>query len=358
MPQIVRGALDIGSGQHKLLIGLVDTASRRIVQKLRTEQAQVRLGQALLQNSEGALDSAVLARSRSVLTSFREIGEEAGVSEWCGVCTAVFRRANNGDAYLDSANAELDLNLQIIPQQLEGEIGFLSAASGLDDASDTTRLVAWDSGSGSFQLSSKGADGELLVWEGPVGDADVSKLLIRDVQGATFDGSSSGTRPSPNPVSRAHAEQLVRLLDQALPPAPKWLTEMSSSSASARPLDGSGGSGSGDAAAGSTALPILVGIGEKTSPFAVASNLIGSNEFGAEEVWQAVESCLGRSDEELRKSFDGLDEEEDLALPKLLLLHTMLTRRLTPSLGVKRLREQRTMGSCEGVLLCDPLWKR
>ena len=61
MPQIVRGALDIGSGQHKLLIGLVDTASRRIVQKLRTEQAQVRLGQALLQNSEGALDSAVLA---------------------------------------------------------------------------------------------------------------------------------------------------------------------------------------------------------------------------------------------------------------------------------------------------------
>ena len=105
MPQIVRGALDIGSGQHKLLIGLVDTASRRIVQKLRTEQAQVRLGQALLQNSEGALDSAVLARSRSVLTSFREIGEEAGVSEWCGVCTAVFRRANNGDAYLDSANA-------------------------------------------------------------------------------------------------------------------------------------------------------------------------------------------------------------------------------------------------------------
>ena len=257
-----------------------------------------------------------------------------------------------------TARAELDLNLQIIPQQLEGEIGFLSAASGLDDASDTTRLVAWDSGSGSFQLSSKGADGELLVWEGPVGDADVSKLLIRDVQGAVFDGSSSGTRPSPNPVSRAHAEQLVRLLDQALPPSPKWLTEMSSSSASARPLDGSGSGGGGDAAAGSTALPILVGIGEKTSPFAVASNLIGSNEFGAEEVWQAVESCLGRSDEELRKSFDGLDEEEDLALPKLLLLHTMLTRRLTPSLGVKRLREQRTMGSCEGVLLCDPLWKR
>ena len=42
---------------------------------------------------------------------------------------------------------------------------------------------------------------------------------------------------------------------------------------------------------------------------------------------------------------------------QLLLLHTMLTRRLTPTLGVKRLREQRTMGSCEGVLLCDLLWK-
>ena len=69
-------------------------------------------------------------------------------------------------------------------------------------------------------------------------------------------------------------------------------------------------------------------------------------------------AAWARSDEELRKSFDGLDEEEDLALPKLLLLHTMLTRRLTPSLGVKRLREQRTMGSCEGVLLCDPLWKQ
>ena len=64
MPQIVRGALDIGSGQHKLLIGLVDTASRRIVQKLRTEQAQVRLGQALLQNSEGARSAVSRARGR------------------------------------------------------------------------------------------------------------------------------------------------------------------------------------------------------------------------------------------------------------------------------------------------------
>ena len=51
------------------------------------------------------------------------------------------------------------------------------------------------------------------------------------------------------------------------------------------------------------------------------------------------------------KAAHGLDNEEDLIMPKLVLLHAMLNR-----LGASRVRNILTMGNCEGVLLCDELW--
>ena len=68
---------------------------------------------------------------------------------------------------------------------------------------------------------------------------------------------------------------------------------------------------------------VLVGFGEKTSIFSHAAKLIGANEFGAAEVWSAIERQP--LDAEL-KAAHGLDNEEDLIMPKLMLLHAMLNR--------------------------------
>ena len=323
----IRGALDIGSGQHKLLIAAVDTVSRRIVRKIHLDQAGVLLGHSLVQSADGRLDEAILEDSRSVFDRFAAAGREHGATEWAGVCTAVFRRASNGEEHLARANAELGLNLNLIEQKLEGELGYLAASSGCEASAE--QLVAWDSGSGSFQVSSRAGDGALKVWEGPIGDSDVTAALVRDVQKRDFAGGGKvGQRASPNPVSLTQAEQLsALLLDARIPPPPEWV-----------------------AAACAAPDAVLVGFGEKTSIFSHAAKLIGADEFGAAEVWSAIERVAGRSDAEL-KAAHGLDNEEDLIMPKLVLLHAMLNR-----LGASRVRNILTMGNCEGVLLCDELW--
>ena len=54
----IRAALDIGSGQHKLLVAKVD-ASGRLVQKLHSEQQQVLLNHDLVQSSASSPASAL-----------------------------------------------------------------------------------------------------------------------------------------------------------------------------------------------------------------------------------------------------------------------------------------------------------
>ena len=325
--------MDIGSGQHKLLVAAVDRVSGTIVQKLHAEQQQVLLNHDLVQNAAassgpGLLSDAVLARSHEVLTGFHERALAAGATEFCGIATAVFRRAGNGDAYLERVNNELGLHLRIISQQLEGRLGYLAAASGTPPTS--APLVAWDSGGGSFQISAQ-VDGTLQVWEGPVGDSNVCAALL-GVQGKAFVGSAHGSRSTPNPVSVDEARALVGRLEEELLPAspPAWLPPLLA-----------------------TPDAQVVGFGERTSIFALASALCGTEAVTQEAVWAAVERASGKGDAELCEAFGPLHDEEDLVMPKLLLLHTLMRR-----LGIRQLREVRTMGNAEGVLLCEQLWAR
>mmetsp|Transcript_28222 Transcript_28222/g.84242 ORF Transcript_28222/g.84242 Transcript_28222/m.84242 type:complete len:350 (-) Transcript_28222:24-1073(-) len=337
-----RCALDIGSGQHKLLIAVVDAASGTIVRKVHGEQRQVLLNHDLVQNAAAGrseLSEAALAASRAVLEAFRALAVEAGATQFAGVATAVFRRAQNGEAFLDRINGELGLGLRIVSQASEGELGYLSACSGLPPPppSDVEPLVAWDSGGGSFQISAR-VGGALCVWEGPVGDSNVTAALL-GVQGSAFSGSSHGVRTSPNPVSAGEAAALVAKLEQELlPPPPAWLPPLL-------------------AAPGCR----VVGFGERTSIFALAASIPTAGEAGPGEgarltpasVWAAVERSLGKSDAEMAEATgaDSLHDEEDLVLPKLLLLHTIMRR-----LGVDGVRYVRTMGNAEGVLAYEPLW--
>jgi len=257
------------------------------------------------------------------------IAQALGATQVAGIATAVFRRAGNGEAYLARANGELGMKLQIVSQQLEGQLGFLAASSGVA-AHEKDSLVAWDSGGGSFQISAR-VDDEVRVWEGPIGDSNVTAALL-GVQGKRFEGSSHGQRTSPNPVSAAEAKALMTMLDEEmLPPAPEWLRRRLASPQCR-----------------------LVGFGERTSIFSLAASLCdGPETLTPAAVWSAAERCLGCGDAELCDKYGPLHEEEDLVVPKLVLLHTVLTRRLEGA----TLRNVHTMGNAEGVAICEELWQ-
>lgn len=61
---------------------------------------------------------------------------------------------------------------------------------------------------------------------------------------------------------------------------------------------------------------------------------------------------MDSTDAKLLSRHGDLHDEEDLALPKLVLMHTIMTRRL----HVQTVHYVRTMGNCEGVLRYDDLW--
>ena len=154
-----------------------------------------------------------------------------------------------------------------------------------------------------------------------------------------------------------------------------------------------------------------MGFGEVTSLCALPSQLHGgARRITGEMVWRAAEMCLSRSDSELIACYGNLHDEarakglnhpldvtrpltsdqpcivlgplpdlrpnptiyttrplvqftsvsfllwsqEDLALPKLMLMHTVMTRRLQ----IRSVRYVKTMGNCQGVLRCAELWGR
>ena len=80
-PRAVRAALDIGSGQHKLLVaevelGAVHGEAVRISRELYSEQTAVYLANDLIQEGrDGLLSDAILTQSFSVLARFRDIAE-------------------------------------------------------------------------------------------------------------------------------------------------------------------------------------------------------------------------------------------------------------------------------------------
>lgn len=329
----VRAALDIGSGQHKLLVAAVDTRAGAIVAVLHTEQEQVLLNHALVQSQGGDLDGAILDRSFGVLRRFRQTAEELGATQFGGIATAVFRRASNGEAHLSRVNSELGLGLQIISQQLEGELGYLSAQSGLGAAGlPPGGLVAWDSGGGSFQMICH-VDGQPRVWEGPLGDSNVAQLLLAEIQSREFAGAGRD-RSTPNPVSLAEAHALRDLITARLPPPPAWLV----------------GAIRGGAR--------VVGFGERTAMFALAAEINAeisaekSAEIPAEGVWAAVRACAGQSDAELLARGWAFHGEVDLAMPKLILMAAVIE-----AVGARGVQYVRTMGNCEGVAVAERLWR-
>lgn len=324
----ILAALDVGSINHKMCVAEIDITTRSIKRVLLAEQKQVMIKHALLQTADQRLPSDILEASRDVLAGFRSRALALGATRFAGVATAAFRHASNGEHFLAEINDALGLRVRVISQRLEGELGYLSASLGLPAAQQETTMVAWDSGGGSYQVSAR-VGGELRVWCGPLGDSDVAKMLLQ-LQGRSLVGVAHGARSSSNPVRLDDARRLVEALDARLPPCPPWLREL--------------------CAAGAR----VIGYGERTSLCALPSELHGhAHELSAAMVWEAAEMCVGRTDEELLAEHGDLQEEEDLALPKLMLCYTMMTRRL----GIDTVAYVKTCGNCQGVLQCAELWR-
>jgi exopolyphosphatase/guanosine-5'-triphosphate,3'-diphosphate pyrophosphatase len=313
---VCRAAIDIGSGCTKLCVAVVDIETGRTNQILFGEEYPIHLGLDLKERKDGTLSDKILLDLEEQVRRYRNLAWYLGAEKIVGIATAVFREATNGRAAIEKINRNLGSNIRVIPQEEEGNIGFLTAVAA--SGKECHEVIAWDSGGASFQITYR--DGEKLsVYKGAWGGSKVVAEMIQTVQGREFTATISA-----NPATVDDVIALCEIIKQTLPPVSSGLQNK------LQELDGS-----------------VVGLSGGTSIFDMARIALGKDVFNKEEVWSAIESLAGKTDEEL------IDyPERKYVMPKFALLYTVMDH-----FGINSVQCCSAIGSTLGMFMEKSYWE-
>lgn len=124
-----------------------------------------------------------------------------------------------------------------------------------------------------------------------------------------------------HPATKEHVESLKEIIKAKLPVHPEQLKNPSGH---------------------------VIAIGGDTSVFAVMQDISGKDGWGPEDVRVALESVLGKNDEEI---YPLVQKETTYVVPKLTLLLTIMEE-----CGIEKVTYKSTNGSTPGMLITPELW--
>jgi exopolyphosphatase/guanosine-5'-triphosphate,3'-diphosphate pyrophosphatase len=136
-------ALDCGSNSTRLLI--VNAQNETV----RRDSRITRLSQGV--DASMTLTPKAMARSFDVLSDYRTMMDEAGVSKGLLVATSAVRDASNGADFLDEARRRTGVTAKILTGQEEAAYSYSGATAGLEPDGRATAIV--DVGGGSTELA-------------------------------------------------------------------------------------------------------------------------------------------------------------------------------------------------------------
>jgi exopolyphosphatase/guanosine-5'-triphosphate,3'-diphosphate pyrophosphatase len=136
-------ALDCGSNSTRLLI--VDAKNETVFRDSRI----TRLSQGV--DATMTLTQEAMARSFDVLSDYRTMMDEAGVSRGLLVATSAVRDASNGDDFVDEARRRTGVDAKILSGHEEAAYSYAGATTGLPADDRATAIV--DVGGGSTELA-------------------------------------------------------------------------------------------------------------------------------------------------------------------------------------------------------------
>lgn len=337
-----RGAFDIGSGATKLQVSDV-TSSGILLNTVFGQEIPCAFGADWLRSSDGCLSDAIQDKGVQILKDLKLIGDDLGVESYAVIATEVFRKAQNGHLFLERVRS-MGISVTVISQEIEAELGYATAVA--HNAGKSQKCIAWDSGGGSFQISTldpisiscaedKPDFKKLLMYMGSFGSGVATVSLIEGVQKRKL-----SDRITPNPVSVADADRLIGILTSRMDmTVPVWLRD----------------------------APEVVAIGGPNSIFQLACNVLSImkreqtsgnsakiSSFTLSDVRSAIEECADRSDEYLQQflAFPNSDPVT-IVIPKLCLLFTVMKHT-----GIQRVRAVDCIGSCPGILTTDKFFSQ
>lgn len=311
---ITRAAVDVGSGSIKLTVAKVDPQNNKIHRILYSEEHPIPFKRDILVGGKSILSEKIQKVAFETLSNLQKELAIHRPTEWKGIATAASREAKNAQDMFKKINEDLGIDISIISQNEEGRLGFATAAavSGIPQE----KLIAVDSGSGSFQITTL-IDDHLEVIEGQLGYIPSLEILM-DIRGQKLD-----LQTPPSPVTLKEAELLVEKMRGKMPPLPDSFLQKSISSANT-----------------------IVGIGNENFIFAMGATGVGKITFTKEELWQAISHYAGKPAEELKQ----------FAKPDTAVLGMVLLYSIMDSMGLNQITSCYANGSCEGLLVDKEYW--
>ncbi len=311
---ITRAAIDVGSGSIKLTVAKVDPLNGKIHRILYSKEHPVAFKRDIQVGGKSALSEKI---QKVALDKLNDLQKELRVfhpTEWKGIATAASRQATNAPDMFKKINQDLGIDISIISQNEEGRLGFETATAVSKIPQE--KLIAVDSGSGSFQVTSL-IDGQLDVIEGQLGYIPSLEALM-EIRGQKLD-----LQTAPATVTLQEAELLVKKMREKMPtvPAP-FLQKIKDPTTK------------------------VVGIGNENFIFAMGATGVGKKTFTKQELWQAVTHYAGKPAQELKQF-----AKPDTAVLGMVLLYTIMD-----SIGLDQLTSHYANGSCEGLLVDGKYW--
>lgn len=191
----MRAALDIGSGGTKVAIAEVDKTTNKIVNMILEKSFPVPYQAALEQSKDGNFDDNIKSLGLKSFIEIKDLLASYQVNKVAAVATAAFRTANNGESFAKEVDDKVGIKINIISQQEEGNLAFISALAVLNDK-QPENIVVWDIGTGSLQLTTLLENHDLTVFKGQLGSIPFRNYIIDVIQ-----GKDTSKINSPNPIS-------------------------------------------------------------------------------------------------------------------------------------------------------------
>jgi len=311
-PKVVtRAAFDIGSGETKVTVADVDLVAQRVLKIRHQAFIPLNLRAAVETNPDGLLSETSIQDLNVAVRKLQEQAKQHGAQESSGIASSIFRTAKNGSQVLERVQKDTGLTAVVLPQSEEGEIGFASAVAVSNQPKD--KLIVWDSGGGSFQITTYNK-GKMEVYGEEFASTSALKALY-GIRNILF-----GSAPV-HPVSTQEALQLIDTIRQQFTLPPEW------TSSREKRVVAIGGGGS--------------------SIFAEAATTLGKLTFTKEEVLQLMMEACDKTKEEL-----SYFPNPQHAIVSLSLLYTVMDH-----CGIQELTYYRTNGSTEGLLITPRFWK-
>lgn len=192
-----RAGIDMGSGATKIAVFEVNICQHQLGKVLFEDQRPVGYNDALARSANNQLDETIQQQGLTALQQLVTQARRYHPQRISGVATAVFRSASNGQAVIDRFNQQAGVQLKIISQQQEAELGFRSAKAALHDPTLRDQdLLVWDIGGGSMQMTAwRDQPGQ------PVADVYQGKLASVTLKNFIVDVlKNQPAAQSPNPI--------------------------------------------------------------------------------------------------------------------------------------------------------------